>query len=573
MSITPKNRRTSITANGQRSGPSDGTPADAFGGRNGTVPPGEDDALNGHRSEAPKAPAALGGERITAGNGGVINGGRARGNGATIERDALRALNGASPLTAPRHRERSAEQERRMTPPRRDAVFRRLLALADLIAATSALAIVAIITGRGLTKASLVSVPLIVVFAKIAGRYDHDEFVLRKSTIEEIPALLGLAAAYALAWSFVAFLAGMHLESHGARLVELWAATAGLLIAGRACARALAQISAPPERTLIIGTSQARAMLAHSLSCDPAARVEVVGLMSLEPDGNQDPEHATLGRQAASLDELETLVRDLRVDRVFLMATGADSETLLEAVTRTAAIGVKLSIVPRLFEVIGSAIEFDAVGGVTVLGVRRPGLGRSSRLIKRALDVAVSSVGLLVLAPLGLIIGLAIKLDAGGPIFFRQARVGRGGRRFQMIKFRSMIDGAEGQQAALSGQNESAGIFKLSADPRVTRTGRFLRRTSLDELPQLINVLRGEMSLVGPRPLVADEDVLIEGRYRARLRLSPGMTGPWQVLGPPRPPLAEMVKADYLYAANWSLWNDIKILIRTIGHVVAQRGV
>jgi exopolysaccharide biosynthesis polyprenyl glycosylphosphotransferase len=461
----------------------------------------------------------------------------------------------------------------RVTPSQRDAVFRRVLAIADLAAAAGGLAIVGLITGRGVRGASLASIPLIVIIAKIAGRYDHDEVVLRKSTIDEIPALLGLAATYALVWSLVAFLAGIHIELHGAAVVALWATTAGLLIFGRASARALAQMSTPPERTLIIGTSAARTMLAHSLTCDPGAHVEVVGFLSFDDDGNDDGEWSTLGNQAASLDELEVWVRDLRVERVFLMATGADSETLLEAVTRTAAIGVKLSIVPRLFEVIGSAVEFDAVAGVTVLGVRRLGLGRSSRLIKRGLDIALAGVALLALTPLWLLIALTIKLDSEGPVFFRHARVGRDGRGFRMIKFRSMFDGADAQRASLRTQNGSAGLFKLSEDPRATRVGRFLRRMSLDELPQLINVLRGEMSLVGPRPLVADEDVLIEGRHRARLRLNPGMTGPWQVLGPTRPPLAEMVKADYLYAANWSLWNDIKILMRTMAHVVGRRGV
>jgi lipopolysaccharide/colanic/teichoic acid biosynthesis glycosyltransferase len=230
---------------------------------------------------------------------------------------------------------------------------------------------------------------------------------------------------------------------------------------------------------------------------------------------------------------------------------------MLDAVSQTTALGVKVSIVPRLFEVVGSAVEFDTVGGVTVLGVRQSGLSRSSLAVKRAMDLVGAGIGLLLLSPLFLVISLAIKLDTRGPIFFRQRRVGRDGNVFWMVKFRSMIDGAEAQRAALQSLNETEGLFKLSADPRVTRIGRFLRRTSIDELPQLINVLKGEMSLVGPRPLVLDEDRLVEGRHRERLQLAPGMTGPWQVLGPSRPPLSEMVKTDYLYAANWSLWNDI----------------
>jgi exopolysaccharide biosynthesis polyprenyl glycosylphosphotransferase len=457
----------------------------------------------------------------------------------------------------------------------RDAVFRRLLAIADLAAAVGGLGIIGFVTGRVVAPASLATAPLIVLLAKLGGRYDHDEVVLRKSTLDETPALLVLAAAYALAWSIVAFAAGVNMDLGSAGVVTVWGSTAILLIAARGSARTIAQLSAPLERVLIVGGSKPRAMLAHSLKCDPGAHVEIVGFLPLEDERRQ---HADWGprsrrKRQLTLDDLETVVRELNVGRVMMIPTSAEQETMLDAVRRTAAIGVKLSIVPRLFEVVGSAVEFDVVGGVTVLGVRGAGLGRSSRFVKRSVDVLGALFGLLILSPFGAIIALAIKLDSPGQVFFRQARVGREGRKFQMIKFRSMIDGAEAQRAALASLNESDGIFKLRADPRVTRIGGWLRRTSLDELPQLINVLKGDMSLVGPRPLIIDEDVLVEGRHRDRLLLAPGMTGPWQVLGPHRPPLSEMVKADYLYAANWSLWNDIKILLRTFTHVLAQRGM
>jgi exopolysaccharide biosynthesis polyprenyl glycosylphosphotransferase len=300
----------------------------------------------------------------------------------------------------------------------------------------------------------------------------------------------------------------------------------------------------------------------------------VVGYLPLEDErrvnARQGPDRR---RRRLSFDDLENVVLELDVHRVFLIPTTADSETMLDAVGRTMAIGVKVSIVPRLLEVVGSAVEFDTIGGVTVLGVRQPGLSRSSRALKRSMDLLGAGFGLLVLLPFGCLAAIAIKVDTPGPVFFRQRRVGREGRTFRMYKFRSMIDGAEAQRAALEALNETHGVFKLSSDPRVTRIGRLLRRSSLDELPQLINVLLGDMSLVGPRPLVVDEDRLVEGRHRDRLRLPPGMTGPWQVLGPTRPPLSEMVKTDYLYATNWSLWTDVKILLRTFAHVVSQRGL
>jgi lipopolysaccharide/colanic/teichoic acid biosynthesis glycosyltransferase len=179
-----------------------------------------------------------------------------------------------------------------------------------------------------------------------------------------------------------------------------------------------------------------------------------------------------------------------------------------------------------------------------------------------------------VLSPLLVLIAVMVKLDSRGPVFFRQTRVGRDGRPFEIWKFRSMISDADQQKAELHEHNEAgAGLFKIADDPRRTRIGRVIRRLSLDELPQLFNVLRGEMSLVGPRPLVCDEDEQILGWDRRRLQLTPGMTGHWQILGSSRVPMAEMVKLDYLYVAGWSLWSDIKILLRTVAHVFAQRGM
>jgi exopolysaccharide biosynthesis polyprenyl glycosylphosphotransferase len=236
--------------------------------------------------------------------------------------------------------------------------------------------------------------------------------------------------------------------------------------------------------------------------------------------------------------------------------------------------GVKVSVLPRLLDVVGSSVEFDDIDGITVLGLRDFGLSHSSKFLKRAMDIAGAAAILLFLAPLMTFLAAAVKLTSHGPVFFRQKRIGQGGNPFGMLKFRTMVDGADAQKAALLRQNEAAdGLFKIADDPRITRVGRLLRRTSLDELPQLLNVLRGEMSLVGPRPLVVDEDRNIKGWERQRLNVSPGMTGFWQILGSSRVPRAEMVKIDYLYGANWSVWLDLKILLRTIPHVLARRGL
>jgi lipopolysaccharide/colanic/teichoic acid biosynthesis glycosyltransferase len=194
--------------------------------------------------------------------------------------------------------------------------------------------------------------------------------------------------------------------------------------------------------------------------------------------------------------------------------------------------------------------------------------------LKRALDLLGASLGLLALAPLMIALAVAIRLDSRGPVLFRQVRVGRHGRRFRMLKFRTMIPEADALKDALRHRNEACGgLFKIARDPRVTRLGGFLRRSALDELPQLLNIIKGEMSLVGPRPLVVEEDERIEGWCRRRLELMPGMTGPWQILGPTRVSLGEMVAIDYLYIADWSLWKDIKILLLTVPHVLGRRGL
>jgi lipopolysaccharide/colanic/teichoic acid biosynthesis glycosyltransferase len=200
-------------------------------------------------------------------------------------------------------------------------------------------------------------------------------------------------------------------------------------------------------------------------------------------------------------------------------------------------------------------------------------LARSSNLLKRIVDATAAGAGLLLLAPLLCGIAIAIKLGSRGPVFFRQRRIGRSGTEFQMLKFRSMVEQAEGLKDDLRARNEAEGLFKISDDPRITKVGRLLRNASLDELPQLLNVLKGDMSLVGPRPLVPDEDAMIEGWQRRRLALKPGMTGLWQVFGSARIPMHEMVKIDYIYGANWSIWLDAKILLRTIPYVLSRRGM
>jgi lipopolysaccharide/colanic/teichoic acid biosynthesis glycosyltransferase len=213
----------------------------------------------------------------------------------------------------------------------------------------------------------------------------------------------------------------------------------------------------------------------------------------------------------------------------------------------------------------------DALRTATV-SMPRLGLTASAQRAKRCFDVLVAAVAMVVIAPLFALIALLVKLDSPGPVLFRQTRVGRVGRPFEMLKFRTMVRDAEARRGGLEELNERDGLFKISEDPRVTSVGRWLRQTNLDELPQLINVLRAQMSLVGPRPLVPEEDARVLGWRRRRLAVPPGMTGYWQV-GTPRVELDEMLLIDHLYTANWSLWRDVKCIVGTVPGMVLRRGV
>jgi lipopolysaccharide/colanic/teichoic acid biosynthesis glycosyltransferase len=249
------------------------------------------------------------------------------------------------------------------------------------------------------------------------------------------------------------------------------------------------------------------------------------------------------------------------------------SEELVNSVRQIRDAGLKVSVLPRHARVAGSAVALDRLDGITLLGVQRFHITRSSRALKRGFDVVGSVIALVLISPLLAAIAIAIRVDSPGPILFRQRRAGRDGQYFEMFKFRSMYDGADRDRGALDHLNEADGVFKLREDPRVTRVGRVLRRHSLDELPQLVNVLRGDMSLVGPRPLPLEEDRLIQGWKRRRLELRPGITGPWQLLGPTRSSLREMANLDNQYVADWSLWNDVRILLLTVPHVIGRRGL
>ena len=449
----------------------------------------------------------------------------------------------------------------------RDVVYRRALAVADAIAATGASFLALAVVDQGRTYAALLGViPLIVIMSKGLGTYNREDLLVRKSTLDEAPALFQLATFYSLAvWLIDGVVVGGYRDRW--ELAVLWSGLFVLLLLFRSTARWLSRRITEPERCLVIGDDvscdwmQLKFARRRSLHAVVVARV-----VPTDTDVESMPSYL-------DADDLHQLVAPLHVDRIIITPGRADEDGVINVVHAATSLGLKVSVLPRVLQVVGSSSQFDDVEGVPLLSLRPLGLTRSSRVTKRALDIAGSAFCLLLFSPVLAAIALLIKVDSRGSVLFRQSRIGRDGKAFRMLKFRTMVEDADDYKDQLRDLNQADGLFKIARDPRITRAGRVLRRTSFDELPQLLNVIRGEMSLVGPRPLVLDEDSRLEGWRRRRLQLTPGMTGHWQILGSARIPLEEMARIDYLYVSNWSLWLDVKILLRTIPYVLTAKGM
>ena len=447
----------------------------------------------------------------------------------------------------------------------RDRVFTVGLIVADVVALALALALAALV-GASPSLGAVALAAAIVVAAGGAGLYDRDELLLRKTTLEEGPRLLavaGLVTLVALLSEAVTFAA--HLGT--GEVLVLWSGLTMALVITRTAARHALETRVPVERCLLFGSPKDQERLDRALSGNRSpsqlvARVPVERIMSETADGECE----------VNLRALAGLVRWFDAQRIIISAEHAAPGTTLDLLRASKAVGVRLSFLSVVLGAIGHGLVVDDVYGIPLVGVRRFRLRRRQQLLKRAFDVVVGTVVLVLLLPALIAVAVAIRLDSAGPVLFRQRRVGRDGLPFEIVKFRTMVCDAEERKARLRAANESSGLFKIDDDPRITRLGRLLRKTSIDELPQLLNVLQGDMSLVGPRPLVLDEDEKIVGYDRRRLHLTPGMTGHWQILGSARVPLEEMLRIDYRYVTGWTLWEDVKILLRTVPYVLARRG-
>jgi exopolysaccharide biosynthesis polyprenyl glycosylphosphotransferase len=453
--------------------------------------------------------------------------------------------------------------------------LRRLLLAGDLLSVSLALLIALVVVGdRHLFVDwawSLFLLPGMALLMRAYGLYDRRIRRISHSILDDLPPLFHLLVIGGIGlWLYYRYLPPPRLAYP--ELVSFGAMSAVLVLSTRALAFRVLARQMGPERIVFLGVeSTAAPALVSKLANQPGYRLQPLGVISANgaaPEVHSLPVLGHLGDP-----NLASLLDHLDVDRVIVGQLDAeDRPRVAELLRQRQKHGLEVSVLPQLFDLVGPSAELDQIEGLTMLTVHPPVLSRSSRTLKRGLDLVGSSLALILLAPLLVVVAIMVKLDSPGPVLFRQTRIGKQGRRFTLLKFRTMVKDAEFQTLRLMAGSKDSNWLYLEDDPRITRLGRLLRRTSLDELPQLWNVVRGEMSLVGPRPLSEDDDRSVKGWGRARLDLVPGLTGLWQVLGRTNIPFEEMVKLDTVYVTNWSLWGDLKLIAQTLPALLSGRG-
>jgi exopolysaccharide biosynthesis polyprenyl glycosylphosphotransferase len=443
--------------------------------------------------------------------------------------------------------------------------LRRLLFVADMLTGVAAGALVGAVA-RGSSQQVLLLAGVVAiawpVAAFLCGLYAREDLRAWASGVSEAPRLV--LTCLAVSWPMYALLVSMGLPRPAAGAFV--GALACGAFAGLARAGARVAVHRAPklrQRTLIVGSGMVAQRLAERIKDHPELGLDLTGFIDdgAAHQGSDDLPH--LG----GLSALNDLVELDLIDRVMIAFTRAHHEDLLHALRVCRDAGVAVDIVPRLFEFLDGARSIEQIGGMPLLSIDAPTFSAPSRASKRTLDVLGAGLVLLALSPLLVVIAIAIKVDSRGPILFKQLRSGRGGKFFTLYKFRSMHT-----EATVEVRDDGA-IVKSRDDRRITRVGRLIRRLSLDEAPQLLNVMKGDMSLVGPRPLVmAEAQTLTESWQARRADLRPGLTGPWQISGRSNIPFQEMIRFDYQYVAGWSLARDVEILLATLPVVLSGRG-
>ncbi|MBV8989211.1 MAG: sugar transferase [Solirubrobacterales bacterium] len=468
---------------------------------------------------------------------------------------------------------------------RRGWLVPRVLLVADLLGLSLAYLVATVIWGEdgalGSSSQLLVFVltlPCWVVVAKVHGLYQRDQECADHPTTDDVVGVFHIVTIGLWMLLVASRLAGRTSPSIYA-LITFWVLAVCLVPVARVLARATCKrLGAYEQNAVIVGAGRIGQLIGRKLVRHPEYGVNVVGFVDRDPIARRAdlPEHLTI---LGGPERLADIIESLAVERVVIAFSNEPVEQTLMLVRQLRALPVQIDLVPRMFEVISPRATMHSVEGVPLLGLPPARASCTSRAIKQSIDVVGALVGLIVLAPLFAYIALRIRLDSPGPILFRQTRVGTRMKDFTALKFRTMrVDTDQSVHKAYIRQTMSSdadangnALYKLDRSDSVTKFGRWLRRTSLDELPQLINVLRGEMSLVGPRPCIPYEVANFKPHHLERFSVPQGITGLWQVTARAHSSYGESLDMDVAYVRGWSLGLDLQLLLRTPLQVLRQR--
>jgi len=420
----------------------------------------------------------------------------------------------------------------------------------------------------------LIGLPLLLLFLRISGMYQTH---MRVRVLDRFPRIIAAVNAFVVSFLVVMFLVNQNDPSRG-YIIILWFCAIVFLFFGRLLLQAAFAVASIDDvvqlKTLIVGSGKVGKSLALKLKQHPEFGLNPVGFVDNDPlyEKFTEPDIKDL-KVLGGTDDFLQIVKDQDIGKVIIGFSKDSHEQLLDLVSKCNEAGVDCSILPRLFEIITDEIIIREVGGISLVPIKKKRIAGFDHVLKNAEDYTLVILGLLFVWPVLLATAIAIKLDTRGPVFFKQERVGKDGKHFNFVKFRSMVANAEDIRDGLENEKEEGDLlWKIVDDPRITRVGKWIRKFSIDELPQIFNVIAGQMSLVGPRPGLPDEVDRYKGWHRLRLNVKPGITGLWQVNGRSDIPFDEMVKYDLYYIERWSIWLDVKTMLRTFAAVLSRKG-
>lgn len=419
----------------------------------------------------------------------------------------------------------------------------------------------------------VIGMPLLFFFLQVCGLY---ETRVRVRTLDRLPRIIAAVNGFVITLLVAMFLLNAS-SSYRGYVIFFWFSCIIVLFLGRVLLETgysvIGRADIVERNTLLVGSGLVGKALALKLAQHPEFGLRPIGFIDDHPliERFHEPEIKDL-RILGGLGDISKVISERNVEKVIVGFSKDSHESMLELITLCNNAGVECSVLPRLFEVITDEVLVREVGGISMVPVSKKSIVGMRNAVKTIEDYVITLVGLAVFWPMLLAITIAIKVDTPGPVFFKQIRVGRHGKEFQLIKFRSMVTGAdEIRDELVNGRGDDL-LFKIADDPRITRVGKWIRKFSLDEVPQIFNVLKGQMSIVGPRPGLPEEIENYKGWQRLRLNAKPGITGLWQVNGRSNLPFDEMVKYDLYYIERWSLWLDIKTVLRTVIAILHGKG-